>query len=58
MCKSDCKGITLSNSILMNKKYKEMIKKLQETYQLNNLAKKYNERQKEEKVSIPEIAKA
>jgi molecular chaperone DnaK (HSP70) len=33
MCESDCKGIMLSNSIQKNKKYKEIIDKLQEAYQ-------------------------
>jgi hypothetical protein len=61
MCESDCKGIMLSNSIQKNKKYKEIIDKLQEAYQRerdehNALAKKYNEKQKEAKVSVPGIS--
>jgi len=61
MCESDCKGIMLSNSIHKNKKYQEIIDKLQEAYQKerdehNALAKKYNEKQKEAKVSVPGIS--
>jgi hypothetical protein len=51
----------LSNSIQKNKKYKEIIDKLQEAYQKerdehNALAKKYNEKQKEAKVNVPGIS--
>ena len=61
MCESDCKGLMLSNSIQKNKKYKDIIEKLQYAYQrerddLNALAKKYNEKQKEEKVNVPGIS--
>ncbi len=61
MCESDCKGIMLNNSIQKNKKYKEIIDKLQEAYQKerdehNALAEKYNEKQKEAKVSVPGIS--
>jgi len=61
MCESDCKGIMLSNSIQKNKKYREIIDKLQEAYQKehdehNALTKKYNEKEKEVKVSVPGIS--
>ena len=61
MCESDCKGLMLSSSIQKNKKYKEMIEKLEQAYQkerddLNALAKKYNEKQKDEKVNIQGIS--
>ena len=51
----------LNNSIQKNKKYKEIIDKLQEAYQKerdehNAHVKKYNEKQKEAKVSVPGIS--
>ncbi len=61
MCESDCKGIMLSKQIQNNKKYKKIINQLGEDYQKerddhNALAKKYNEKQKEEKISVPGIS--
>jgi len=61
MCESDCKGLMLNNSIQKNKKYTDIIDQLQHAYQKecdehNALAKKYNEKQKEEKVNMPGIS--
>ena len=61
MCESDCKGILLSDSIQKNKKYKAIIDELYAEFQKerderNALAKKYNEKQSSEKISLPGIA--
>ncbi len=57
-CEKDCFSKLLGTSYQRNKKYSMMIKNLEELYQkerdnYNELAKKYNEKEKEKKVIFP-----
>lgn len=61
MCESDCKGQILNNVLIKNKKYKQMIDKMQNEWQnerdeFNKMAKKFNEKQKEDKVNVSGIS--
>ena len=57
-CERDCYSSLLSKTYQSNKSYTDMIKNLQDLYQkerdsYNELAKKYKEQEKDEKVSVP-----
>lgn len=57
MCESDCKGQILNNILIKNKKYKIIIDKMQNEWQnerdeFNKMAKKFNEKQKEDKINV------